>query len=145
VRLVVDTSILIAGLLKASKVQRLLLDPAMEFYLPEHALEEVLRHAPMMRQRSKLSLEAFDLLVALLTSQMEIVSESKLRPWLSKAQRVIGHRDPGDVPFVAAAYAIRCDGIWSDDADFQEVQDIPPSDEILWPLASSAAPAPQET
>ncbi len=43
-RLVVDTSILIAGLLKASKVQRLLLDPAMKFYLPEHALEEVSRH-----------------------------------------------------------------------------------------------------
>lgn len=124
-RLVVDTSILIAGLLKASKAQRLLLDPALEFYLPEHALEEVLRHTPMMRLRSKLSQEEFDLLMVLLTSQMEIVPESKLRPWVSKAQRAIGHRDPGDVPFVAAAYAIRCDGIWSDDADFQEVPDIP--------------------
>lgn len=124
-RLVVDTSILIAGLLKVSKVQRLLLDPAMEFFLPEHALEEVLRHTPMMRQRSKLSQEEFDLLMALLTSQMEIVPESKLHPWISKAQGAIGYRDPGDVPFVAAAYAIRCDGIWSDDADFQEVPDIP--------------------
>lgn len=91
-RLVVDTSILIAGLLKASKVQRLLLDPAMGFYLPEHALEEVLRQTPMMRQRSKLSQEAFDLLMALLTAQMEIVPESRLRPWIPKAQRAIGHR-----------------------------------------------------
>ena len=124
-RLVVDTSVLIAGLLKASKVQRLLLDPAMEFYLPEHALDEVLRHTPMMRQRSKLSPEEFDLLMALLTAQMEIVSESRLHPWISKAQRAIGHRDPGDVPFVAAAYAVRCDGIWSDDADFDEVSDVP--------------------
>lgn len=124
-RLVVDTSVLIAGLLKASKVQRLLLDPAMEFCLPEHALEEVLHHAPMIRQRAKLAPDTFDLLMALLTSQMEIVSESRLRPWISKAQRAIGHRDPGDVPFVATAYAIRCDGIWSDDADFQEVTDVP--------------------
>jgi predicted nucleic acid-binding protein len=125
VRLVVDTSILIAGLLKPSKVQRILLDPILELYLPEHALAEVLRHAPMMRQRAKLSSEAFDLLMALLTSQLEIVPEAKLRPWLSRAQDAIGHRDPGDVPFVAAAYAIPCDGIWSDDADFQEVHDIP--------------------
>lgn len=124
-RLVVDTSVLIAGLLKSSKVQRLLLDPAMGFYLPEHALEEVLRHTPMIRQRSKLSQEEFGLLMALLTSQMEIVPESRLRPWISRAQRAIGHRDPGDVPFVAAAYAIQCEGIWSDDADFQEVPDIP--------------------
>ena len=124
-RFVVDTSILIAGLLKASKVQRLLLDPAMEFYVPEHALEEVARHVPMMRQRSKLPQEELDLLVVLLTSQMNIVPESKLRPWIFKARRAIGHRDPGDVPFVAAAYAIRCDGIWSDDADFQDVRDVP--------------------
>ena len=130
-RLVVDTSILIAGLLKASTVRRLLLDPTFEFYVPEHALEEVLRHASMMRQRAKLSQEAFDLLMALLTSQMNIVTESKIQPWISKADRVIGHRDPGDVPFVAAAYAVQCDGIWSDDADFQDVQDIP-----IWTTAS---------
>ena len=123
-RLVVDTSILISGLLKSSKTQRLLLDPALELYLPEHALEELLRLSPMMRQRSRLSAEGFDLLMTLLTSQMNIVPERKLRRWLPKAGRVMGHRDPGDVPFVAAAYAIRCDGIWSDDADFQEVRDV---------------------
>lgn len=124
-RLIVDTSILIAGFLRPSKVQRLLLDPALEFYLPEHALEEVVRHTPMLRQRSKLSQEEFDLLMALLTAEMEIVSESKLHPWLAKARQAIGGRDPGDVPFVAAAYAIPCDGIGSDDADFQEVSDVP--------------------
>lgn len=124
-RLVVDTSILIAGLLKASKVQRLLLDPAMEFYVPEHALEEIMRHVPMVLRRSKLSPEELDLLMALVTSQMNIVPESRLHVWLLKAKRIIGYRDPGDVPFVAAAYSIQCDGIWSDDADFREVKDIP--------------------
>ncbi len=123
--LVVDTTVLIAGLLKVSTVRRLLLDPSLQFYLPEHALEEVMRHAPMIRQRAKLSQEELDLLIALLTSQMSIIPESRVRPWLPKADRVIGHRDPGDVPLLATAYAIPCDGIWSDDADFEEAQDVP--------------------
>ncbi len=124
-RLVVDTSILISGLLKSSAVRRLLLDPTLQFYMPEHAMEEVLHHMPMIRQRAKMHQEDVDLLLTLLTSQIDIVPESKINSWLSRAHRVIGHRDPGDVPFVAAAYAIQGDGIWSDDADFEEVQDIP--------------------
>lgn len=123
--LVVDTSVLISALLKSSKARRFLLDPALRFSIPEHALEEVLRHAPMIRHRAGLSPEAFELLTALLTSQMSIVPEPTLQPWLAKAREAIAHRDPGDVPIVAAAYAIQCDGIWSDDRDFQAIRGIP--------------------
>lgn len=124
-RLVVDTSILIAGLLKASTTRRLLLDPALDLIIPEHALEEIGRHAPMIRQRTGLTREAFDLLLALLTAHLEIIPDTRLHPWLPQARRVFEGRDPGDTPFLAAAYAVSCDGIWSDDADFTVVTDVP--------------------
>ena len=124
-RLILDTSVLIAGLLKDSTVRRLLLDPALQLCLPEHALEEVHRHAPLMRRRARLSPHAFDLLVVLLTAQVEVIPAATVRPWLSKAHRLLGARDPDDVPFLAAAYAVPCDGLWSDDADFQVVHDVP--------------------
>lgn len=114
-RLVVDTSIVIAGLLKASGVRRLLLNP----------------HAPMMRRRAHLSPEAFGLLLGLVTSQVEVILDTQVRPWLAKAHQVLGERDPGDVPFLATAYAVPCDGLWSDDADFQIVPDVP-----IWTTAS---------
>ena len=123
-RLVVDTSILIAGLLKASTTRRLLLDPALDLIIPELALEEIGRHAAMIRQRTGLTREAFDLLMALLTSHLEIIPDTRIHPWLSKARHTFEGRDPGDVPFLAAAYAMPCDGIWSDDADFDVVTDV---------------------
>jgi predicted nucleic acid-binding protein len=85
----------------------------------------------MIRQRTRLSSEAFDLLLVLLTAQVEVVQETTLHPWLSKARHVLGMRDPDDVPFLAAAYAVPCDGLWSDDVDFQTVPDIP-----IWTTAS---------
>jgi predicted nucleic acid-binding protein len=41
VKLVADTSILFAALLKRSTVRELLLNPLFEFYVPEFCIEEI--------------------------------------------------------------------------------------------------------
>jgi predicted nucleic acid-binding protein len=93
--------------------------------MPEYALEEVSRHAPMICKRANLSPEMFELLMALLIAQVELIPETALRPWLSKARRLLTDRNRGDIPFLAAVYAVPCDGLWSEDADFKVVQDVP--------------------
>lgn len=35
---------------------------------------------------------------------------------MEEARERIGHRDPGDVPFLAPALAVPCDGIWTQNA-----------------------------
>jgi len=57
VRLVVDTSVLIAALMKNSAVRELLLSPLFEFYVPEYCIEEIERHMDEISERSGLNAE----------------------------------------------------------------------------------------
>ena len=56
-KLVVDTSILFAALLKKSAVRELLLNPFFEFYVPEFCIEEVEKHVDEIVDRSGLTVE----------------------------------------------------------------------------------------
>jgi len=44
--------------------------------------------------------------------------------WWSEAEEIVGSIDRDDVPFVAAALSIRCDGIWSDDKDLKRQKKV---------------------
>mgnify|MGYP001134305648 FL=1 len=56
-KLVIDTSVLIAALMKDSAVRELLLNPFFEFYVPEYCIEEIERHVSEISERSGLSVE----------------------------------------------------------------------------------------
>jgi len=62
VKLVVDSSVLIAALMKKSTVRELLLNPLFEFYIPEYCIEEVERHIGEISERSGLSVKGVHLL-----------------------------------------------------------------------------------
>ena len=121
-RLVVDTSILISSLIKQSVTREILLLPFMEFYLPEYALEEMEIHKPKISRLSGLSFDEIDILLNSLLENISIVPAQTIRPYLRKAERIIGDIDPGDVPFVALALAVENDGIWSNDKHFKAMK-----------------------
>jgi len=50
VKLVVDTSVLFAALLKKSTIRKLLLNPFFEFYVPEFCIEEIERHVEEIKE-----------------------------------------------------------------------------------------------
>jgi predicted nucleic acid-binding protein len=124
VKLVLDTNVLISALLKSSATRAILLHPSFEFFLPEFGLEEIRRHKPELRKRSRLTEDALDLLLSLLLERVTIVPAAVIAPHLKQAERLIGRRDPGDIPFVAAALAISNDGLWSHDHDFNHITEI---------------------
>lgn len=123
-RLVLDTNILIAAFLKVSVSRALLLHPALEFLLPEYAMEEIFRHKAMLCRRIGLLPEAFDLLLQLLLDRTVIVPADEIRPYLHQARFLMGARDPDDLPFVALALARENQGIWSNDKDFDRLGHI---------------------
>lgn len=123
-RLVVDTSILISSLIKQSVSREILLLPFMKFYLPEHALEETEIHKPKISRLSGLSFDEIDILLNSLLDNISIVPAQTIRPYLKKAERIIGGIDPGDIPFVALALAVENDGIWSNDKHFKAIKQI---------------------
>jgi predicted nucleic acid-binding protein len=118
-RLVLDTNVLIASLIKDSVTRAILLLPDFEYLLPEFALEEITRHRPKIARLSGLASEELDLLLNILLESVSVVPSERIVPHLAAAEKLIGASDPDDVPFVALALAEDNDGIWSNDRAFE--------------------------
>ena len=123
-RLVLDTNILIAALIKNSLTRQFFFLSDLEFLLPEYALEEVARHRPKIARHSHLSNREIDLLLDLLLESATVVPAQKIFPHFKAAQALIGNIDKDDVPFVALALAMDNDGIWSNDRAFENLPGI---------------------
>jgi predicted nucleic acid-binding protein len=123
-RLVLDTNILIAALIKDSLTRKFFFLPEFELLLPEYALEEVNRHRAKIARHSHLTYREIDLLLSLLLESVTVVPAKKLLPHLKSAEALIGDIDKDDVPFVALALAVENDGIWSNDRAFENLPGI---------------------
>jgi len=111
VRLVVDTSVLIAALMKKSTVRELLLNPLFEFYVPEYCIEEIERHVGEISDRSGLGVENVYLLLGVLLASVQVVpAERVVRRW-KEAEKIMDKIDRDDVPFIALALSFPNDGI----------------------------------
>lgn len=123
-RLVLNTNILISALIKDSVIRKVLLLPFFEWLLPEYALEEINSHINIISDKSNLGKEEIDLVLRILLDNVTIVSKHEMKDFLSKADKKIGYVDKKDIPFVALAYAISNDGIWTEDRHFEILKDI---------------------
>lgn len=118
-RLVVDSNIVFAGLLRDGITRRLLVHPPVELVAPEWMLSEIRKYREEIAGRARLSADEVDLLLGLLTAAIDVVPRGGYAARMEDAERMedadrrIGARDPGDVPFLALALALGCDGIWT--------------------------------
>lgn len=124
-KLVLDSNVLISALMKDSVSREILLLPFLEFLLPEYALEEIKKHKDLISQRSALRDDEIDVILGLLLNSITVVPSSKIRKFLSQAKKAIGHIDERDIPFVALAYSMPNDGIWTNDKHFDKLKGIP--------------------
>jgi predicted nucleic acid-binding protein len=123
-RLVLDTNILIAALIRNSLTREILFLPGFEFLLPEYALEEVERHRAKIARYSRLKQGEIDLLLSLLMESVTVAPQERIIPHLKAAEALIGAIDPDDVPFVALTLSEENDGIWSNDRAFKRLPGI---------------------
>jgi len=123
-KLVIDTNILISALIRDSVTRALLLFPSFEFLLPEYALQEIDAHKAHISKQSGLSRNEIDIVLSTLLENISIVPASEIKPYLKKADNIIGHIDPSDVPFVAVALSVKNEGIWSNDKHFEKIKGI---------------------
>lgn len=114
-KLVVDTNIILKALIKDSKVRGILLNPKHQFSVPEYALEETEKHILLVREKTSLSEEEIKHVLNVLLTGIEVIPSNEIRVKWNEAEGIMDLIDAEDMPFVAAALAITCDGIWSDD------------------------------
>ncbi len=121
-RLVVDTNVIIGSLIRNSTTRFILLNPGHIFYVPEYAIEEVNKHMEMIVAKSGLKLEQVKLVFDIILEHLEIIPMSDIQTNLEKAVKIL-QSDEKDVPFLALALTIPCDGIWTNDEHFKN-QDL---------------------
>ena len=123
-RLILDTNILISAMVKNSTTRKLLLLPEFEFYIPEYALEEIKKHIPIIKKKSRLNVNEINVLLNLLMENISIIPANKIKPHIKKAQKIIGSIDENDVPFIALALSLPNNGIWTNDTHFTRQKSI---------------------
>jgi predicted nucleic acid-binding protein len=124
VRLVLDTNILLAGLLRDGATRRLLLEPSLDLLVPEHALEEVERHLPDLARRMGLPVEQARLALGLLLERVDVVPKTAYDASIGEAEGLLRGSDLDDAPFLALALALGAP-LWTHDKALHAQQRVP--------------------
>lgn len=117
-RLIIDTNILIAALIRDPVVRAVLLHPDLTFYAPDHLLYEIKKHEDLFLAKSGLAHPEFEAVLSMLVERVAILSHDDIREHMVEARNVMGIIDPDDATFIACALTVRNDGIWTEDRDF---------------------------
>lgn len=125
-RIVVDTSVLLAALLKSARVRDAYLSfISAEWVIPQAAKAEAERHLPRVAALSKRSVDETRRALKLLLDRAVIAEVHSQDPEYELASELIGGRDPSDIDFVAACLKSGALGIWSLDKDFDGIDGVP--------------------
>lgn len=123
-KIVIDTNILMAGLLKDSIVRIILLSQNIKFFIPEHALYEIKKYEMELIKKSGYTQEELKTLMNHLLKNVKIVPKLELKKFIKKAENIMRYIDIKDSSFIAAALSIDADGIWSYDSHFKKQNKI---------------------
>jgi predicted nucleic acid-binding protein len=117
-KLIVDTSILVAALLRKSTTRKILFHPLFKFYAPEFISGEVLKHEDELVAKSGLTKHRFDMIMKRITQKISIVEKHEFEGHMRNALDIMGDIDKDDAPFIALALSFENDGIWSNDRHY---------------------------
>jgi predicted nucleic acid-binding protein len=126
VRIVVDTSVLIAALMKPSRVRYVYLAFfSAEWVIPRAAEAEAERNIERIAARAGVDEANIREVLGVLMRRATLVDIGATDAQYTVAGRLIGPRDPSDVPFVAACLKTQALGIWTLDNDFSGIDGVP--------------------
>lgn len=118
-KFVIDTNIVFSALIKEGKTRELIMEVPLTLYAPETLITDTKKYEDLIIEKSGLTREEFEALFELITENITIVKKENYEESMYEAEKIIGHIDRDDIPFLALALSIENDGIWSDDRHFQ--------------------------
>lgn len=123
-KIVLDTNILIAALLRDSQVRKLISLKNHEFCTPSYVLQEIKEHEEELLTKAHLSKEEFKAILNSITQNISLVSDDQIAESFEKAKQIMDSIDKDDTPIIATALAIQAEGILSFDGHFKEQSTI---------------------
>lgn len=116
--LVVDANVIISSLISSSgKTAEMLFSDKLKLYAPEYLLEEIVKYRKYILEKSGLSLEEMNMLLSLISSNIEFISFSDFGKFIKQASEICP--DENDTEYFALALKLNC-SIWSNDGKLKE-------------------------
>ena len=122
-RIILDTNILVAALIRNSITRKILLHPELEFLVSEFIFEEVEKHHEEICHKSGLDANSFMLLLDLLKERFVFVPDEEIKH-KPDAKKIMEHIDVKDSIFIALALSTDNEGIWSEDKHFEKQKTV---------------------
>lgn len=113
--LVVDTNLVLAGLLKPSLTQKMLLSPQNKLLLPEYSLREIEKHSEEFMKRMGKTRKEFETALFTIISNIKIIPHEEYESLEQKALLLCPEKHKDDWPFIALALKLSCP-LWSNDS-----------------------------
>ena len=115
-KVTVDANILFSCLIKDAGTRKVFFNPSLSLFAPEFIVKELLIHVQEVQKKSGLSDEDFSILVEKVFSQLRLIKDKDLAPFLPAAATLI--TDSKDWLYLACA--LREDSLlWSNDLGFK--------------------------
>ena len=123
-RIVIDANVLFSAMCKDGMTRHILLEEDNTFLFPKYMIEEYDKYKDILRKKSKLNIQEFELLFNLILTSLQKVPMSVLEPFIEEAKIIIDKIDPKDMFFVAATLAYPDAILWSDDKKLKMQDDV---------------------
>ena len=121
--IVIDANAVISALLKNGKSRQIIVSGKFTLVAPEYLSEELHRHKAYIAGKAGISVGELELLIALLLRRILIVPSAEYKSRLAGAAKLMAN-DVKDAPYAACYFALKCDGIWTNDSDFNSKEGI---------------------
>lgn len=122
-KIVVDTNMAIAALIKDSAARQVIMGNKFEFISPDFVFDEIYKYEDEILEKSGMSKEEFELLMALIFEKITIITADGYEAYKEEAKGIM-KEDAKDVPYVACYLALKCDGIWTNNPDYKGKEEI---------------------
>ena len=116
-KIVIDSNILFAALIKESTTRWIILFLEADFYFPEPLFEEVKKYKKLIEEKSGLNEAEFSQNLKKILEYVSIIPTEDLQKYLEEATKIMEKIDPKDSVVLAAALSVKDCIIWSSDKD----------------------------
>lgn len=115
--IVVDANAVVSALLKDGMSRQIIVSGKFTIVAPEYLSEELYKYRKYIAKKAGISDGEVELLITLLLRRIRIVPNAEYRNRMSEAMELM-ENDVKDAPYAACFLELRCDGIWTNDTDF---------------------------
>ena len=123
-RFVIDTNIIFSALIKDSTTRRIILTSNFDFFIPEYVFIEIQKHSKEILEKSGYDQDDFETMLETLISNVNVIPTEEFKEYIPKAFKIMKDIDEDDTSFLALAFMIKGDGIWSNDPHFDKQDKI---------------------